>query len=71
MRVIQVTAKADSDGVIRLNIPVRASGSEYETGGGGQPPSGSHAGRFDSTEDPRGTRLATGLLRERHRLNRR
>ncbi len=30
MRVIQVTATAASDGVIRLNIPVGTSGSEYE-----------------------------------------
>ena len=30
MRVIQVSAKADPDGVIRLSIPVGAGGGEYE-----------------------------------------
>ena len=30
MRVIQVTAKADADGVIRLAIPVGPAGGEYE-----------------------------------------
>jgi hypothetical protein len=30
VRVIQVSAQADPDGVIRLSIPVGASGGEYE-----------------------------------------
>ena len=30
MRVIQVSAKADADGAIRLSIPVGTGGSEYE-----------------------------------------
>jgi hypothetical protein len=30
MRVIQLAAKADPDGVLRLTIPVGAAGSEFE-----------------------------------------
>ena len=30
MRVIQVSAKADADGVIRLSIPVGGGGGEYD-----------------------------------------